>query len=77
MKKLKGVLAILIILIFTVSCSHNDEPSPAPQPAPIAGSNQYYSMVTSGYYHSLAIKTDGTFEHISNRRRGLYRFAFG
>ena len=60
MKTIKNTLAIFIITFFTFSCSNDDDPTPVPLPAPIAGSNQHYSSVTSGYYHSLAIKIDGT-----------------
>ena len=70
MKKIKHALAILIILIFTISCSHDDEPTQVPQPIPIGASNQNYSMVTSGYYHSLAIKTDGTLWSWGNNSAG-------
>jgi alpha-tubulin suppressor-like RCC1 family protein len=58
MKIFRIIVAILSISILTFSCSSNDD---EPQVLiPIVIPQQLYNKVTSGNYHSLAIKNDGT-----------------
>ena len=60
MKTFKLLVAILSVSMLTSSCSGDDDDAQAPIPTPIVVPQQLYTKITSGDFHSLAIKNDGT-----------------